>query len=223
MDRLRQVCVTSLLLISLSGPDSRGSDLDALNACLAGRVLDFTHNHGRDHRVWSPALGLWRDIYVYLPPDYDPNTAYPLLLWLHGFGGDEEQFTRQVVFALDQAIQSGAMRPVIAVGPDGSIPSSWKPWCQGSWYINSQQGQWEDYILQDVIGFVEQQFKIRPEREAHVIAGWSMGGFGAYNLAFKHPEQFRLMVGVYPNLNLRYADKDGHWGTPFDPDTIGSL
>ena len=223
MDRLRQICVAGLVLVCCSGPPARAADLDELNTALAGRVLDFTHNHGGDHRIWSPTVGLWRDIYVYLPPGYDPNKAYPLFLWLHGFGGDENQFTRQVVLALDLAIQSGAMPPVIAVGPDGSIPSRLKPWCQGSWYINSRQGRWEDYIIQDVLGFVQEHFKIRPECEAHVVAGWSMGGFGAYNLGFKHPNQFRLLVGIYPNVNLRYADQDGHWGTPFSPETIGSL
>jgi S-formylglutathione hydrolase FrmB len=128
-----------------------------------------------------------------------------------------------VVRALDESIVSGAMPPVIAVCPDCSVPSRWKPWNQGSWCINGQQGQWEEYVVKDVMQFVTSQFKIRPEREARMIGGWSMGGFAAYNLAFKHPEQFRHVVGVYPNVNIRYADKGGHWGTDFDPDNCGWL
>jgi S-formylglutathione hydrolase FrmB len=192
--------------------------LDKVNSCLAGRVLDFTHKHGCDRRIWSPSLCLWRDVYVYIPPNYDPGKSYPLLLWLHGFGGDEWQFIRQVVRELDKSIVSGAMPPVIAVAPDGSVPSTWKPWYQGSWYINGRQGRWEDYMMNDVLRFVEQNFRIRPEREAHVIAGWSMGGFGAYNLGMKHSDYFRVLVGIYPNLNLRYVDRQGHWGTDFDPE-----
>jgi hypothetical protein len=42
-------------------------------------------------------------------------------------------------------------------------------------------------------------------------------------LGFKHPDKFRVLVGVYPSLNIRYADKDGHWGTPFSPETAGAL
>jgi S-formylglutathione hydrolase FrmB len=164
-----------------------------------------------------------RDMIVYLPPGYDSKGEYPLLLWIHGFGGDEEQFTRQVVRCLDNAIVTGAMPPVIAVCPDCSVPSLWKPWRQGSWCINGRQGRWEDYVVHDVHQFVTNRFKIRPEREANVIAGWSMGGFAAYNLGFKHPEKFGVLVGISPNLNIRYADKEGHWGTPFSPDTIGWL
>jgi S-formylglutathione hydrolase FrmB len=97
------------------------------------------------------------------------------------------------------------------------VPRGWRPWCPGSWYINSSQGAWEDYITQDVVGFLESRFPIRSGRDAHVLAGWSMGGFGSYNIGMKHPDLFRSLVGIYANLNLRYVDCDGHWGTDFDP------
>jgi hypothetical protein len=42
-------------------------------------------------------------------------------------------------------------------------------------------------------------------------------------LSFKHPDKFRHVIGIYPNLNIRYADKAGHWGTDFDPDNCGWL
>jgi S-formylglutathione hydrolase FrmB len=199
------------------------SDSNAPNASLVGQVVEYTLTRGGDRRFWSKSLALPRDILVYLPPHYDPNRHYPLFLWIHGFGGDEEQFTRQVVGALDAAIVSGAMPPVIGVSPDCSIPSWWKPWKQGSWCINGREGRWEDYLIDDVPEFVASRYRIRPEPEAHVIAGWSMGGFAAYNLGFKYPHKFRVLVGVYPSLNIRYADKDGHWGTPFSPNTIGAL
>ncbi len=195
--------------------------LDDLNCQLAGCVVDLTENHGCDHRFWSEALGLPRDMYVYLPPGYDQNRAYPLFVWVHGFGGDEKQFTRQVVRALDQAIVSGALPPIIAAAPDVSLPCWWRPWYQGSWCINGQHGSWEDYIIQDVLGFLTKLFKIRPEPEAHIIAGWSMGGFVAYNLGFKYPQHFRHLVGIYPNLNIRYSDRDGHWSKDFDPHNLG--
>jgi S-formylglutathione hydrolase FrmB len=217
--RLLAAALLPLYLVS----ELDAADHNCLNASIRGHVIDFTRSRECDRRVWSQSLSLPRDMLVYLPPDYDANQAYPLFLWLHGFGGDEEQFARQVVRALDSSIATRAMPPVIAVCPDCSVPSWWKPWRQGSWCINGKQGQWEDYVVNDVMGFVTNQFKVRPEPEAHVIAGWSMGGFAAYNLAFKHPDKFRVIVGVSPNVNLRYADKDGHWGAPFSPETIGWL
>src|SRR5580693_8861679 len=47
--------------------------LDHLNRKLHGRVVDFTQNHGTDRRLHSPVLGRPRDLYVYLPPAYDPS------------------------------------------------------------------------------------------------------------------------------------------------------
>src|SRR5262245_54705793 len=93
----------AFLSLCLTSPLA-AADLQAVNASIRGHVVD--------RRIWSESLSLPRDMFVYLPPNYDPNRAYPLFLWVHGFGGDEEQFTRQVVRALDSSIITGAMPPV---------------------------------------------------------------------------------------------------------------
>lgn len=219
---LRRVTLFAMagLLTLLAGETAlaRSKCLDELNAKIAGQLLDFTKNHGKDCRIDSPSLGLKRDLYIYLPPGYDPAKQYPLLLWLHGFGGDEKQFTCQVAEEIDRAIVRGSLPPMIAAAPDGSLPCEpLRPCHIGSWFINSSRGAWEDFIMKDILGFMQENFPIRPEREARVIAGWSMGGFAAYKLGMKYPDCFRILVGCYPNLNLRYMDCRGHWGTNFDP------
>ena len=70
----------------------RPFELDRINRQIAGHIVDYTHNHGRNNAIWSPALCERRDLYVYLPPCYDPCKQYPLILWLHGFGQDEHSF-----------------------------------------------------------------------------------------------------------------------------------
>ena len=65
-----------------------------MNSCIRGQILDFTHNHGHDHRIWSPALCQKRDLYVYLPPCYDPAKRYPVAFVLHGAMQDEQFFIR---------------------------------------------------------------------------------------------------------------------------------
>src|SRR6266705_3088357 len=84
---------------------------------LAGQILDYTHNHGSDNRIWSPALCKKRDLYVYLPPCYDPHKRYPLVLWLHGFAQDEVAFLKHVVPLLDEAIVCGKLPPMIIADP----------------------------------------------------------------------------------------------------------
>src|SRR5262249_13575854 len=65
------------------------NELDILNRGLHGKVIDHTANQGVDRRIWSRSLYQRRDLYVYLPPNYDPNIRYPFMLWLHGFAEDE--------------------------------------------------------------------------------------------------------------------------------------
>jgi S-formylglutathione hydrolase FrmB len=199
----------------------RASDLEALNRQLAGRVLDFTHNHGADNRIWSPALHEWRDLYVYLPPGFDPHCRYPVILYLHGLALDEASFVRHVAPVFDAAIARGVLPPCVIACPDGSIKGRPSLLDAGSFYINSKAGNFEDYIIDDVWPFIVGHFPVRPEREAHVIAGLSMGGFGAFNLGFKHPELFGVIVGIYPPLNLRWLDCHCRYMGNFDPNCWG--
>lgn len=66
---------------------------ERVNRGLHGTVQDFTKNHGKDRRIFSPAMGEKRDMYVYLPPGYDPSKSYPLAIFLHGAAQDEEFFS----------------------------------------------------------------------------------------------------------------------------------
>ena len=54
-----------------------------------------------------------RGLYVYLPPCFDPQQKYPLILWLHGFAQTEKSFLKDVAEPLDRAISCGHLPPVI--------------------------------------------------------------------------------------------------------------
>lgn len=186
---------------------------------LAGRILDFTRNNGADRRVFSPALGGKRDLYVYLPPGFDPCRRYPAMLWLHGQLQSEQNFLN-VAPLFDEAIAGGLLPPMIIAAPDGTVSGNWRLFTAGSFYINSGAGRFEDYTAKDIWGFVRATFPVRPERQARVIAGASMGGFGAYNLGIKYRREFGVIVGVLPAINLRYDDCRGGPRADFDPKTF---
>ena len=198
-------------------------ELNHLNQELSGTVLDLTQNHGRDHRVWSRSLVEMRDMYVYLPPEFSREKRYPLVVWLHGYGGDERQFLRQAVHTLDSAIIQGEMPSVIAVAPDGSLQGNFRIWDHGSWFSNSKHGKFEDYIVKDVMEFILTYFPIDDNPWQHVAIGWSMGGFGAYKIGMRFPQSFRILVGIYPNLNMRWCDSKGRYATDFTPDVAGEM
>ena len=215
----------ALLLIPSSlqaGGKLRHLSLNRHNRRLAEEVVDYTHNHGADRRIWSASLGELRDLYVYLPPVYDPSRQYPAILCLHGFMQDEQSFLwNQVVDSIDQAISDGRLPPVIVAVPDGTITGRPSILTASSFFINSNRGQFEDYIVKDVWSFLRENYPIRPEKEAHVLAGVSMGGFAAFNLAMKHSDTFKVAIGVFPPLNLRWVDCHDNYRAKFDPDCWG--
>jgi S-formylglutathione hydrolase FrmB len=226
MKGVRWLCVFLIWVMpgawaQATGWRKENTNIITINARLAGQVIDHTANHGKDRRLWSPALNQRRDLYVYLPPGFDPHHRYPLMVWMHGFAQDEGSFLTQVAPVIDRAILAGKLPPFIAVAPDGTLDGEPRELKPGSFYINSQAGRYEDYVMQDVLGFVTANYPIRPERDAHVFAGLSMGGFGAYSLGIKHRDRVGVVVGIYPPLNLRWVDAKGHYFSRFDPDNWG--
>jgi len=191
-------------------------DIIRIGRQLKGRIVDHTANHAQDNRIWSKALHQWRDLYIYLPPGYTRSERYPIMYYLHPFAMDERTFL-QVAPKIDEAIACGQLPPMIVVAPDGSIDGAGCLEKPGSFFVNSHAGPYEDFILQDVWDFVIQRYPVRPERNAHILAGVSMGGYAAFNLGIRHRNAFGIVVGIHPPLNTRWCDVDGNPRAKFDP------
>jgi pimeloyl-ACP methyl ester carboxylesterase len=195
----------------------RAIRLDHLNEHLCGRVVDYTANHGDDRRICSQTLAQRRDLYVYLPPGYDPCQKYPLVIFLHGFDGDESTFLRNAVRPLDEAMASGRLPKAIIAAPDGSVTGSSFLATHGTFFINSKIGAFEDFVFTEIYNFMHRCYPIRPEPEAHVLFGVSMGGGAAFSRAMKFQDRFRVAVGIFPPLNLRWLSCRGRYFDDFDP------
>jgi S-formylglutathione hydrolase FrmB len=216
----------ALLLLGWAAPARatvlpRPWKLDRINRSLHGTLLDYTRNHGADRRIWSHALGQKRDLYVYLPPGFDPNCRYPACVWLHGFAQDEQKFAEEIVPKVDAAIVAGKLPPIIFIAPDGSLNGHPCLMTAGSFFVNCKAGRFEDFVIEDVWPFLCRNFPILPEREAHILAGVSMGGGAAFALAMKHRNQFKICAAFFPPLNTRWADCHGNYLSDFDPNCWG--
>jgi S-formylglutathione hydrolase FrmB len=196
-------------------------NLERVNHRLAGHVIDYTNNHRCDHRIYSPILGMPRDLYVYLPPGYNSACAYPLVLFFHMADVDELFFVRsKLLNELDSRIATGEIPPVVVACPDGTY-EGWNRFnAKHSLYINGCGGRFEDQILQEVVPFLMVNYSIRPEREAHALLGASAGGYGAMGLAIKHRDFFGAVATLAGPLNLRYSTCDGVYFEDFDPETF---
>lgn len=196
-------------------------NIDRLNRRLAGHVVEYTHNHGADHRIYSPILGRMRDLYVYLPPGYTPGRAYPLLVYLHMGFVDEHSFVgSRRIHELDEMVRSGAMPPVVVAMPDGTVEGENRLRAPHSMFLNGVNGRFEDHLLYEVIPFVTSRFSVRPEREAHAIMGASAGGLGAMSIALRHADFFGAAAVIGAPLNLRYTTCFGDPKADFDPATF---
>ena len=211
-----------LVAAALASPASaqlvpRPFALERVNRQIKGKVLDFTNNHGKDLRFYSASLEQKRDVYVYLPPGYDPCKRYPMGIYLHGFLSDEQSFVEELVRPLDEAIACGKLPPMIIVAPDGSANGRALLASYGTFFCNTNLGKFEDYIVCDVYDWVMKTFSCRPEPEAHFLLGVSMGGHGAFSKTMKHPDKFRIALGVLAPLNMLYTSCRGRYMDNFDP------
>lgn len=208
-----------LLALFLAAPAVRAGPftLKRVNRRLAGAIVDHTNNHGADRRIWSAAICAPVDLYVYLPPGYDPCRRYPLMIWLHGILQDEQTFLEGGLGAIDAAMACGKLAPAIIAVPDGNVngrPTLLRP---RTLFLNSDLGNYEDLVVHDVWGFVCRRYPIRPERGAHVLAGFSGGGGAAYRIAIRYKNRFGAAAGISPPLNLRWLNCRGRYLANFEP------
>ena len=209
------------LSLCINVPTSNAFGTRSARQPLAGKLIGYLDRDGTDNRIWSEALGERRDLYVYLPPGYDPHRCYPAMIWLHGIAEDESSFPADGLRTFDAAIAAGRLPPLIVAMPDGTFNGRRPLGGPQPLFLNSKLGRFEDYVVDDVWGFVLKHYPICAERTTHVIAGFSGGGAAAYRMAIKRPDLFGIVIAGSPPLNVRWVDCHGHYFANFRPDCWG--
>lgn len=128
---------------------------------------------------------------VYVPGDYavERTREFPVVYFLHGYPGNEDNWIgdgAQLPQVLDQLIGSGELPPVIAVMPNGNGQAL----SDAEWGDSRRGDHVEDWLVNQAVPAVDQRYRTlgTPFRG---VAGLSSGGFGAVNLAMRHPDLFR--------------------------------
>jgi S-formylglutathione hydrolase FrmB len=155
---------------------------------------------------------------VYLPPGYaESGERYPVIYVLSGHGGSGPLMLNSPAWGesfperLDRLIASGKVPPVIAV-----LPDCWTIF-GGAQYINSSAlGQYEDYLIDELVPYVDRTYRTLPSREHRGITGKSSGGYGSMVQAMRHPEIFGAFAshsgdiyfefGLLPDLAKLHAN-----------------
>jgi len=130
---------------------------------------------------------------LFAPQHYEPNYAYPLIVWLHGPGDDERQLLRIMPLV--------SIRNYVAVAPRGSLgnlspgndvktPTS-RPW-------TGEASRAEQRVF-DSISIARQKYHVSPKRI--FLAGFDTGGTMAFRLALGYPHHFAGVLsfgGAFP-------------------------
>lgn len=135
-----------------------------------------------------------RDVYVYLPPGYDDEKRFPVVMLLAGFGATNHSIAAwspwkpNTIELFDRMITDGTSEPAILV-----VPDCFNRW-GGSQFIDSEgTGLYQTYLADEVFSFVDGQFRTIPHREARAVAGRSSGGFGALRLGMDRPDAVSVL------------------------------
>lgn len=226
---------TVVALVALVGTLQLGTASPALGAppfhSAAGITVHQVFDHGRvvNVRISTPAVSTsalntrdFHDVSIMLPNGYNPNVDYPVLYLFHGRGGgngdwliatDIEELTanRQLIVVMPQAGRAG--------------------W--GTNWVNQSGGaqQWDQFHLDQLVGWVDDNLSTIRDRHGRAIAGFSMGGFVAIRHAAHRPWLFTFAAGfsggydledprmravVTGSLPLEGLPADGPFGAPWD-------
>ncbi|MEV0838547.1 alpha/beta hydrolase family protein [Actinocatenispora sera] len=155
---------------------------------VADRQLDLT--------ISSPALGTTAPVRLLTPDGWSAasHRHWPTLWLLHGCCGDYTSWT-----ALTDVASIPELRHVLVVMPEAGV-TGW----YSNWWNNGAGGTpaWETFHLREVRQIVERGYGASSDR---VIAGLSMGGFGALSYAGRHPGMFRAAASYSGVVDPLYS------------------
>jgi PKD repeat protein len=220
-DPVIRISETGSYTVTLTATNSSGTDTESKED-----YITVLHDRSPVVKVFSPGLennqlgdNPERGVRVYLPPGYFENSfkRYPVIYLLHGFLSDHNTWWEgelgevniDIKEILDELISEEVIPPLIVAAPNS------KNKYFGSKYTNSStSGQWEDFITQDVVSYIDSHFRTLPDRESRGISGHSMGGKGAFTIAMKHPELFSVLyshsAGMLDFESAFFGDRKEH-------------
>lgn len=147
--------------------------------------------HGAIHilKYVSTPLGKLRNLYVYLPAEYEnnPQKSYPVLYLRHGGGDYEGSWINdgKAAVILDNLIASDKSVPMLVVMSNGLTDGSWS----GGSTVEGMSAL-EKELFTDIIPMVESRYRIKTDKANRAIAGLSMGGGQAYVIGLRNLDKF---------------------------------
>ncbi|WEK54188.1 MAG: alpha/beta hydrolase-fold protein [Candidatus Cohnella colombiensis] len=161
-------------------------------------------------QVHSDMLHRDMEMSVYLPAGYSKEVKYPVLYMLYGYGGTHDAWFTYLHLqdVADRLIEEGAIDPLLIVSPDYG----------NSFAVNSRIedgndphsvdiGPYEDYLIQEVIPYVDTNYSTDASNKGRYVGGASMGGYASLYLGFNYPDLFSR-IGAHSAAIWNYTSTD---------------
>lgn len=174
-------------------------------------LQDVPHGSVLIKNYFSKTANSWRHIFIYTPPGYDKNISvrYPVLYLQHG-GGEDERVWIEMGHAnliLDNLLAQHKVKPMIvvmetsAVGPPmprpaPSGPPGTAPRTGGFRGFPPGGGAYGELMINDLIPWVDSNFRTLADKDHRAMAGLSMGGMITEAVGMSHPETFTY-IGLF--------------------------
>ncbi|MCQ2973399.1 MAG: acetyl xylan esterase [Bacteroidales bacterium] len=172
-------------------------------------IKDVPHGKVTYMNYKSEELGVYRPLIVYTPAEYEqnPNKNYPVFYLVSGTTDTEETWYKVGKFntILDNLIAEGKAVPMIVVLPYGNMlhgtpnPTTME--------AVSMYQQFSKVMTNEIMPFVEKNFRTKNDRESRAIAGFSRGGGQSQFTAFSNPDKFANMASYSAYLIPEAMDK----------------
>jgi len=165
---------------------------------------DVPHGVVREHTYRSKALGRLRELEIYTPPGYDQQTAarFPTLYLQHGSGDNQATWTAhgKAHWILDNLIAQGQAKPMVVVMMDGHAAVGGRP---GGPQDNT--ALFERDLLEEVMPFIEANYRVKTDAANRGIVGLSMGGGQSLTIGLNHLDRFAWVGGFSASVPSKDA------------------
>jgi enterochelin esterase-like enzyme len=184
-------------------------------------LKDVPHGNVLIRNYYSKTAKSWRHIFIYTPPDYEKNTSvrYPVLYLQHGGGEDERVWIEmgRTNLILDNLIAEGKVRPFIVVmetsavgpqfpmGPRTGAPRPGAPGAGARPRISFSFDSYKELMINDLIPFIDGNFRTLSDGRSRAMAGLSMGGMVTRQVTLANLDKFAY-IGIFSGGTIAPAD-----------------
>ncbi|GAA0538963.1 alpha/beta hydrolase-fold protein [Paractinoplanes ferrugineus] len=184
-------------------PDASDAPSEAPPAPGAGRLVTY--------QVAGAASGMNMPLAVYLPAAYFTPAGrelnFPVIEALHGYPGTPQSWLKRldIVGRLDQEMAAGRMAPTVVLLPFQTPNRLLDTECTDM----AGGPRAETYVTKDVPEWARTHLRVRTDRSAWGLTGYSAGAFCAMNLLLKHPDKYVAAASLsgYADPGIKVGDQ----------------